>query len=80
MVVARLPDAIAACDCKVDLASVERLMWRLWGRDRPAYAWVPVELAKGGTKVSVATPDSPWSETWPVVVAAARKGRPIELE
>jgi hypothetical protein len=32
-IVEDLPKAIAACDCKVEISSVQHLMWAWWGRD-----------------------------------------------
>ena len=76
----RVPAAVAACGCSVEITAVERLQWRLAGRDqgRGPFTWVAVELAPKGDKVDAA-PTAPWSSAHALVVAAARRGRPIAI-
>jgi hypothetical protein len=75
-----MPEEIGLCGCRVDLPSVQRLMWSWWGRDRgPALAAIRVELvgsAKEGTEVT-AKPDMPWSEAAGLVIAAAEQRKPL---
>jgi hypothetical protein len=76
----RVPDAVAACACKVEVTAVERLQWRLAGRDRSRgpFTWIAVELATTGDKV-LADPTATWSSAHVEIVAAARRGRPIAI-
>ena len=78
-----LPKAIEACGCKVELASVRRLMWAWWGRDQGApLVGITVEIAKtakDGSKVS-AKPKAPWSDAYKAIADAADAGKPLVLQ
>jgi hypothetical protein len=75
-----MPEEIGLCGCRVDLPSVQRLMWSWWGRDRgPALAGIRIELvgsAKEGTEVTM-KPETPWSEAAGLVIAAAEQRKPV---
>jgi hypothetical protein len=75
-IAAKLPAAVVACECKIEVNALERLLWRLFGRDRdPLVAWVDVELAKGG-----ATFDAPVTATWATMhdkLVVASRGKPL---
>lgn len=74
------PKAIATCGCKVEIASVQRLMWSWYRRDSsPDTLGVGVELATDKGTVVTAAPTAPWAEAANAVVAAARAGQPITL-
>lgn len=70
-----LPDAIARCDCAVEMAAVEAHVWGLAGRiERPARLVVAeVELAGEerveSTEISLG-PDTPWSDAIEQLAAA----------
>jgi hypothetical protein len=72
-----LPKAIAACGCKVEMASVQRLAWAWYNRDTgtPVTA-VTLDVGKPGTKLT-AKPSAPWSETSKQVAVAAKQGKPV---
>ena len=74
-----LPKAIAACGCKVEMASVRRLMWTWWGRDLGAYTAVSAVIAKDGTKVT-AKPDATWADVYPKLVDAAKQNKSLTLQ
>jgi biopolymer transport protein ExbD len=78
--VERVPDEIAACGCKVELAALKQLFWRLWDRHRSAgpLAWIEVEVAPDGVPVA-ATATEPWSRASARIVEAARARSPIGL-
>jgi len=72
-----LPKAIAACGCKVEIASSQRLMWAWYRHDSsPPMLGVGVDIANKGTAVTP-KPTTPWSEASKAVVAAAKMGTPI---
>ena len=80
LIVEGLPKAIAACGCKVEIASVQRLMWAWYRRDSsPPMLGVGVDVANKGTAVTP-KPTTPWSEASKAVVAAAKLGKPITLK
>ena len=80
LIVDALPKAIAACGCKVDIASVQRLMWAWYGRDgNQPMLGLGVDLAPKGTAVT-AKPNAPWSEASAAVVAAAKAGKPVAFK
>jgi hypothetical protein len=74
-------NAVADCACKVDVPSVQRLMWSWYGRDRVTpVLGMTVDFAKtGGTPVT-AKLAAPWSETAQVVLAAAKQGKPLVVK
>jgi hypothetical protein len=73
--------AVADCACKVDVPSVQRLMWSWYGRDSgTSVVSATVDFAKtGGTPVTAKAP-IPWSETSKVVLAAAKQGKPLTVK
>jgi hypothetical protein len=77
-----MPEEIGLCGCRVDLPSVQRLMWSWWRRDRgPALAAIRIELvgsAKEGLEVTAA-PETPWSEAAGLVITAAEQRKPLYL-
>lgn len=79
--VQRVPDEIAACGCKVDVAAVKQLFWRLWNRHESTgpYAWIEVAVAPDGTIVR-ASATEPWSTASSRIVDAAHTRMPIALE
>jgi hypothetical protein len=79
LIVKGFPKAIAACNCKVEIPAVQRLLWSWFRRDSsPAVAGIKVELAANGTPVT-AKPTAPWSEASNSVIAAAKAGKPLSL-
>lgn len=81
----RLPEAVVACGCTLELPAVERLVWQLAGRDRGrvALAWIDVGLARtnaGGVAQISAAPLEAWDTVHAQVVAAARAGAPILVD
>lgn len=75
-----LPKAIAACNCKVEMASVQRLLWSWYSRDvGPETTILSLELAATGTNVT-AKPASAWSDAGKELVAAAKAGKPVALK
>lgn len=80
LIVEGLPKAIATCGCKVEIASVQRLMWAWYRRDSSLpMLGVGVDVANKGTAVTP-KPTAPWSEASKAVVAAAKMGKPITLQ
>jgi hypothetical protein len=79
LIVTELPKAIAACGCKVEMASVERLMWSWWGRDLGTYTAVSSLLARDGTKVT-AKPGATWADGYTQVVEAAKQNKSLTLQ
>jgi hypothetical protein len=77
----RVPDEIAACGCKVEVAAVQQLFWRLWNRHDAAgpYAWIEVAVAPDGTVVT-ASATEPWSMASARIVEATRAHTPIALQ
>jgi hypothetical protein len=72
----QLPDAVVACNCKIEINALERLIWQLFSRDEHVpLAWVNVELAPGG-----ATFAAPVTATWATMhdqLVAASRGKPL---
>lgn len=81
IMIEELPRAIEACGCEVELPSVRRWLWFLWGRDLPGMPMTSVALAigSGGAPVTM-DPATPWSAAHATVVAAAQGGRPVALK
>jgi hypothetical protein len=78
-IVEGIPRAIAACNCKVEIASVQRLLWAWYRRDSDVgMLGVGVDLADTGTAVT-AQPTTPWSEAGKTLASAAKAGKPIAL-
>ncbi len=78
-----LPKAIAACNCKVDMAGVQALAWLVYDRySGVARTGLTVNLAKEGTagafEVGMAAA-TPWAEASTPVREAAGKGKPVKL-
>jgi hypothetical protein len=75
--------ALAACDCRVEMPAVQRLMWAWWGRENGAQlVGVTIAMAstaKDGTVVKAA-PTTPWSEAHKAVVDAAKAAKPLVFE
>jgi hypothetical protein len=68
-----LPDTVVACGCRIEINALERLVWRLFDRDRrPPISWLVVELAQDGAKFEAAA-TATWSTMHAAFVAAARK-------
>jgi hypothetical protein len=79
-IVEGIPAAIAACNCKVEIASVQRLLWSWYRRDSdPPMLGIGVDLAKTGTAVT-AKPTAPWSDAGKLVAAAAKAGQPLAFK
>jgi hypothetical protein len=78
-----MPQEIEACGCRVELASVQRLMWAWWGRDMgPALASVKLEISppgKGITEITTAK-DALWQEASQLFAAAAPLGKPVAVK
>ncbi len=76
-----IAQAVADCGCKVDVPSVQRLMWSWYGRDRVTpVVGITVDFAKtGGTPLAVKAA-TPWSESAKVVLAAAQQGKPLVVK
>jgi hypothetical protein len=73
-----LPKAIAACGCKVEIASVQRLLWSLFGRETGVpMVVVSAQLGKGGALVKS---KGAWADSYKDVLAAAKQGKPVALQ
>jgi hypothetical protein len=74
---AQLPATLAACDCKVEVPAVERLLWRLWGMDaRVAHAWMPVTIGQGAAVIQPAK--TAWGDAAQTLFSTAKLG-PVRL-
>ena len=77
VIAAKLPAATAACGCRIELAAVERLLWRLYGREWAVpHAWIAVELGSGRAWIDRGS--APWGEAAARLEDAATPG-PITL-
>lgn len=77
VIASKLPAAIAACGCRIELPALERLLWRLYGREWAVpHAWIAVELGAGRAMIEHAA--TPWRDAAPRLYAAAAPG-PITL-
>jgi hypothetical protein len=83
LIVEGLPKAIAACGCKVEIASVQRLMWSWYGHDSgQPLVGVGVDIASAKDKGTAVTakPTAPWSDAGKIVAAAAKAGKPLAFK
>jgi|GEM_PF-3726178 len=86
LIVEGFPKAIAACGCKVEIASVQRLLWSWYGHDRGLpLVGIAADIASAKDKVTAVTAvtaksTTPWSEAGKNVAAAAKAGKPLAFK